>query len=153
MDHAILARRLTDFRGRPGDPRVLAVYAVHNELPTPPNVVDCIFQDADATSGLDDDVESVWVVRLQLSELRRGILPGKLDVLVTGTNLLCHFHLQASRGSNDDSDAAILAQHLGQDQAGWACTKDQCGRTHLGSDLIQAVGCARSGLEQSCIDV
>lgn len=142
-----------DLGRRPGDASCVRVHTINNKLTTTTAVVDGVLEDANAAGSLDDNVETVGVVSLQLSILRRRILAGQLDVLITGTQLLGNLHLQTNRGSNDNTAATVLAQHLGQHETSGTGTEDQSRGTHLGSNLIQAVGGAGGGLEEGGINI
>ena len=49
--------------------------------------------------------------------------------------------------------AAVLAEHLGEHEAGGASAEHEDGRTHLGGDFVEAVGGAGSGLKEGSIYV
>lgn len=145
--------KLTNLARGPADAVLIGIHAVHDELTATTDVIDRVFKNLDATSGLDDNVEPVWVLALQLLELNLRVGTGERNVFVTSTKLLGQIHLQTFGGSHNDVTTAVLAQHLGEDKTGGTGTEHEDRGAHLWSNLVQSVCGARSGFKEGGINV
>lgn len=137
----------------PCDAVLAAVHAVHDELSTSSDIVDGVLEDLDAAGSLDDNVEAVWVLGLQLLELRGWVLSGEGNVLIRSVEGFSQVHLETFRCSNDDVATTILAKQLCQHETRRSRTEHEHPRTHLGSNLVQTVGRTRRRFEQGGINV
>ena len=109
----------TDLGRRPGDSVLVGIHAVHDELSATADIVDRILEDLGISSGLDNDVKTVRVLRLELLELSLRVGARESNVFVTSTELLGQVHLQTLRRGDDNAATAILAQHLSKHLYGW----------------------------------
>src|SRR5436309_15587612 len=90
-----LLATLTDLHRRPRHTVFTSINAIDDQFSTPAHIVDRILHDFDAPRRLDDNVESVWILALQLLELGRRVFPRKFDILVRRIERLGEIHLQA----------------------------------------------------------
>lgn len=144
---------LTDLAGRPVDTVLVGIHTVHDELAATTDIVDRVIKDLDTTSGFDDNVESIRVVRLELGELGAGVAARQSNVLITSIERLGQVHLQTLRSNHSNLASTIQTKQLGQDQTGRASTEKQDRRAHLGGNFVQTVSGTRGRLKQGGIDI
>jgi len=60
----------------PGHSGRVLVDTIDDQLSTAPDVVDGVLEDLNAAGGFYDDIKAVWVILLDLGELRSGITAG-----------------------------------------------------------------------------
>lgn len=116
---------LTDLARRPVDTILVGVNAIDDQFATSPAIIDGILQDLDASRRLDHNVESVGIVSFDLFEHRFRILSAQGHILIGGVEVLGQIHLEALGGGDDDVTAAVLSQHLGEDEAGGTGAKHE----------------------------
>jgi hypothetical protein len=145
--------RHTDLNGGPCDAVLVAVHAINDQLAASSDVVDRVLENLDATGGLNNNIEAIWVLGLELRELWAGVLSAELDIHVGRVQRLGKVHLQAFGCGDDDMAAPILTQHLGEHETGGTGAEHENGGAHLGRDLVESVGGAGRRFEQGGIDV
>jgi hypothetical protein len=67
--------------------------------------------------------------------------------------LLRQLHLDSRIGRKRDVTPPIQLEELRQDEARRTSADHEDGGAEFGGDFFKAVGCARGGLEEGCVDV
>jgi hypothetical protein len=145
--------RRTDLARWPADAVLTSVDAVDDELAAATTVVDGILENLDAAGGLDHDVEAVGVLLVKLLEHGLRVRSAQGQIGVGSIEFLGQFHLKPFGSDNDDVAAAVLTEHLGENEASRPGAEHEDGGSHLGGDLVQTVSSAGGRLEESGIDV
>lgn len=144
---------LTDLARWPADTILAGIHSIYDQLSTSSAVVDRVLEDLDAPGRLDHNVEAVRIILLELVEHGFGIRSTQRQVHIRGIKALGQIDLETLRRGDDDVAATVLTQHLGENETGGAGAEHEHRGTHLGRDLVEAVGGARGRLEEGGIDV
>lgn len=127
---------------------LVLVDTIDHESAATADVVDGILRDLLDTRSLDDDVKTVWVRLLELLPLRARVLSVELDVIVRSVKLLCDVHLDALVRGDDDTVRTVLLEQLGEDETGWAGSKEEDFNANWRVQLVETVDGACRGLEK-----
>jgi hypothetical protein len=146
-------RGLTNLARWPTDPILVRIDAINHQFSSSPNIMDGILQDLHAARRLHHDIKAIRIFRLDLLEHRLRVRSAQGDVFVGGIEALGEVDLETLGGGDDDVAPAVLTQHLREDEAGGAGAEHEDRGTHLGGDLVKAVGGAGGGLQEGGVDV
>lgn len=143
----------TDLARWPGHTILARVDTVHDQLATSSDIMDGILQDLDAPRRLNNNVETIGILGLDLLKHGLRVRSAQCHVLISGIEALGQIDLETLGSSNDDLTAAVLTQHLGEDEASGTGAEHEDRGTHFGGDFVETVGGAGGGLEEGGVDV
>lgn len=117
------------------------------------DVVDGILENLRGTSSLNDDIETVWVLILELLELNLWVLTAQLNVDIASAELLSKLHLETLGSCDNDMASTVLTEHLRKNKTCRTSTEHKNGGTELGRYLVETVSSAGGGLEEGGINI